>query len=68
MCVLVCVLSENATKVRIELVKGHGLMMMQRLQSKAEQAFGDMEKWLEAHFLSEMKRYVVDKYTVDGHE
>uniref|UniRef100_A0A8D2ZVW4 Calponin-homology (CH) domain-containing protein n=1 Tax=Scophthalmus maximus TaxID=52904 RepID=A0A8D2ZVW4_SCOMX len=54
-CVLVCVLSENATKVRIELVKGHGLMMMQRLQSKAEQAFGDMEKWLEAHFLSEMK-------------
>ncbi|XP_047185286.1 sperm flagellar protein 2 isoform X2 [Scophthalmus maximus] len=46
---------ENATKVRIELVKGHGLMMMQRLQSKAEQAFGDMEKWLEAHFLSEMK-------------
>uniref|UniRef100_A0A3B4THJ8 Sperm flagellar 2 n=1 Tax=Seriola dumerili TaxID=41447 RepID=A0A3B4THJ8_SERDU len=42
-------------EVRIALVKGHGLVMAQSLQSRAEQAFSDMEKWLEAHYLAEMK-------------
>ncbi|XP_023257460.1 sperm flagellar protein 2-like [Seriola lalandi dorsalis] len=46
---------ENAAKVRIALVKGHGLVMVQSLQSRAEQAFSDMEKWLEAHYLAEVK-------------
>ncbi|XP_071339395.1 sperm flagellar protein 2 [Trachinotus anak] len=46
---------ENAAKVRIALVKGHGLVMVQSLQSRAEQTFSDVEKWLEAHYLAEMK-------------
>lgn len=48
---------ENAAKVRIALVKGHGLVRVQSLQNKAEQTFSNMEKWLEAHYLAEMKRY-----------
>lgn len=39
------------------LVKGHGLVLVQSLQSRAEQTFSSMEKWLEAHYLAEMKRY-----------
>ncbi|XP_026198060.1 sperm flagellar protein 2 isoform X2 [Anabas testudineus] len=46
---------ENAAKVRIALVKGHGLVRVQSLQNKAEQTFSNMEKWLEAHYLAEMK-------------
>ncbi|XP_050931257.1 sperm flagellar protein 2 [Lates calcarifer] len=46
---------ENAAKARISLVKGHGLVMVQTLQSRAEEAFSNMEKWLEAHYLAEMK-------------
>uniref|UniRef100_A0A3B4YRE5 Sperm flagellar 2 n=1 Tax=Seriola lalandi dorsalis TaxID=1841481 RepID=A0A3B4YRE5_SERLL len=54
LCEYVC-FPENAAKVRIALVKGHGLVMVQSLQSRAEQAFSDMEKWLEAHYLAEVK-------------
>ncbi|XP_068559691.1 sperm flagellar protein 2 isoform X2 [Cebidichthys violaceus] len=46
---------ENAAKARIALVKGHGLVMVQSLQSRAEQTLSDMEKWLEAHYLAGMK-------------
>uniref|UniRef100_A0A7N6BY34 Calponin-homology (CH) domain-containing protein n=1 Tax=Anabas testudineus TaxID=64144 RepID=A0A7N6BY34_ANATE len=46
---------KNAAKVRIALVKGHGLVRVQSLQNKAEQTFSNMEKWLEAHYLAEMK-------------
>ncbi|XP_070760798.1 sperm flagellar protein 2 [Enoplosus armatus] len=46
---------ENAAKVRIALVKGHGLVMLHSLQSRAEQTFSSMEKWLEAHYLAEVK-------------
>lgn len=49
--------SENASKVRIALVKGHGLMMVQSLQSRAEQTLSCMQTWLEEHYLAEMKRY-----------
>uniref|UniRef100_A0A3P8TMZ8 Sperm flagellar 2 n=1 Tax=Amphiprion percula TaxID=161767 RepID=A0A3P8TMZ8_AMPPE len=47
----------NAAKVRLALVKGHGLVMVHSLQSRAEQTFSSMQKWLEAHYLAEMKRY-----------
>ncbi|XP_044053847.1 sperm flagellar protein 2 isoform X2 [Siniperca chuatsi] len=46
---------ENAAKVRIALVKGHGLVMLHSLQSRAEQTFSSMETWLEAHYLAEME-------------
>ncbi|XP_031712132.1 sperm flagellar protein 2 isoform X3 [Anarrhichthys ocellatus] len=46
---------ENAAKARIALVKAHGLVMVQSLQSRAEQTLSDMEKWLEAHYLAGMK-------------
>ncbi|KAM7415966.1 hypothetical protein PAMA_018166 [Pampus argenteus] len=46
---------EHAEKVRIALVKGHGLLLLQSLQSRAEQTFSSMEKWLEAHYIAEMK-------------
>lgn len=59
-CIHSCVLlylPENAAKVRIALVKGHGLVMVQSLQSRAQEASSDMQKWFEAHYLAEMKRY-----------
>ncbi|KAM9360630.1 sperm flagellar protein 2 [Symphorus nematophorus] len=46
---------ENAANVRITLVKGHGLVMVLSLHSRAEQTSSSMEKWLEAHYLAEMK-------------
>ncbi|XP_041793355.1 sperm flagellar protein 2 [Chelmon rostratus] len=46
---------ENAAKVRIALLKGHGLAMVQSLQSRAEENLSSMKKWLEAHYLAEMK-------------
>uniref|UniRef100_A0A3Q3M832 Sperm flagellar 2 n=1 Tax=Mastacembelus armatus TaxID=205130 RepID=A0A3Q3M832_9TELE len=45
----------NAAKVRIAVVKGHGLKMLHSLKSRAEQTFSSMEEWLEAHYLAEMK-------------
>lgn len=54
----VCVFPEHAAKMRITLVKGHGLVLLQSLQSTAEQIFGNTKKSLEAHYLAEMKRHV----------
>ncbi|XP_029366498.1 sperm flagellar protein 2 isoform X2 [Echeneis naucrates] len=48
-------LEANAAKVRITLVKSNGLRIVQSLQSRAEQAFSNMEKCLEAHYLAGMK-------------
>ncbi|KAK5932266.1 hypothetical protein CgunFtcFv8_003985 [Champsocephalus gunnari] len=46
---------ENAAKMRIALVKGHGLRIVNSLQSRAEETLSNMEKWLEAHYLPAMK-------------
>lgn len=54
-CICVC-FPENAAKVRIALVKGHGLVTVHSLQSRAEQTLSCMQKWLEEHYLAEMKR------------
>ncbi|CAG5924374.1 unnamed protein product [Menidia menidia] len=48
---------ENAVKMRIELVKNHGLMMVQALQSRAQETFSKMEKWFQARYLTEMTWY-----------
>ncbi|XP_061134397.1 sperm flagellar protein 2-like, partial [Syngnathus typhle] len=46
---------ENASNVRINLVKGHGLVLLNSLQSTAEQIFSDMRDSLEAHYVAQMK-------------
>ncbi|XP_077377260.1 sperm flagellar protein 2 isoform X2 [Festucalex cinctus] len=46
---------ESASKVRIQLVKGHGLVLINSLQSRAEQIFSDMRDRLEAHYVAQMK-------------
>ncbi|KAM6931365.1 sperm flagellar protein 2 [Xenentodon cancila] len=46
---------ENRAKVRIKLVESHGLEMVHFLQSKAQETFDKMEKWLQAHWLAVMK-------------
>lgn len=56
LCACACFL-EDAVKARIALVKAHGLVMVQSLQSTAEEIFGNMEKWLHERYLAEMKRY-----------
>jgi len=55
---LLCVCSlENVAKVRIELVKAQGLMMVHSLQRRAQETFSNMVKWLQARYLAEMKWY-----------
>ncbi|XP_028312903.1 sperm flagellar protein 2 isoform X3 [Gouania willdenowi] len=46
---------ESAAKVRIALVKGHGLVMVRSLQSGVDECFGSMEKMLQEGYLTEMK-------------
>ncbi|XP_028269778.1 sperm flagellar protein 2 [Parambassis ranga] len=46
---------ENAAKVRFALVKGHGLMVLQSLQGRAQQTFSNMEQWSQARYGAEMK-------------
>ncbi|XP_047246702.1 sperm flagellar protein 2 isoform X3 [Girardinichthys multiradiatus] len=46
---------ENSAKVRLELVKGHGLMMVNSLQSRAQETFTNMGKEFQACYLSKMK-------------
>uniref|UniRef100_A0AAQ4S441 Calponin-homology (CH) domain-containing protein n=1 Tax=Gasterosteus aculeatus aculeatus TaxID=481459 RepID=A0AAQ4S441_GASAC len=53
-CVCVCV-PGNAAKSRIALVRGHGLVMVQSLQSRAEQTSSSMQESLEAHYLAGLK-------------
>lgn len=55
---------EKATKVKISLVKGHGLVMMQQLQAGAEKVFQAMHKWLEANYHAEIKRLNVFYFSV----
>ncbi|KAE8291851.1 UDP-glucuronosyltransferase 3A1 [Larimichthys crocea] len=45
----------NLTKMRIALLKGHGLAMVHSLQSRAEETSDSMQKWLEANYFAEMK-------------
>ncbi|TKS78293.1 Sperm flagellar protein 2 [Collichthys lucidus] len=45
----------NLTKMRIALLKGHGLAMVHSLQSRAEETSDSMQKWLEANYIAEMK-------------
>ncbi|TKS78280.1 Sperm flagellar protein 2 [Collichthys lucidus] len=47
--------SMNLTKMRIALLKGHGLAMVHSLQSRAEETSDSMQKWLEANYIAEMK-------------
>ncbi|XP_017267645.1 sperm flagellar protein 2 isoform X2 [Kryptolebias marmoratus] len=46
---------EDATKVRIELVKDHGLVMVHSLETRAHEIFTNMEKRFQGRYLSEMK-------------
>uniref|UniRef100_A0A3Q2PZP4 Sperm flagellar 2 n=1 Tax=Fundulus heteroclitus TaxID=8078 RepID=A0A3Q2PZP4_FUNHE len=48
---------ENSAKVRLELVKCHGLMLVESLQSRVQETFGNMEKLFQRRYLSEMKWY-----------
>lgn len=50
---------EDRVKVHIALVKGHGVAMLQSLQSRAEQTFSSMEACSQERHLAEMKRYSV---------
>ncbi|KAF3695618.1 Sperm flagellar protein 2 Protein KPL2 [Channa argus] len=45
----------NAAKVRIAMVKGHGLILVNSLKSRAEQTLSNLQKWLETQYLAEMK-------------
>uniref|UniRef100_A0A3Q2UNN6 Sperm flagellar 2 n=1 Tax=Fundulus heteroclitus TaxID=8078 RepID=A0A3Q2UNN6_FUNHE len=45
---------ENSAKVRLELVKCHGLMLVESLQSRVQETFGNMEKLFQRRYLSEM--------------
>lgn len=65
-----CVCPENAAKLRIALVKSHGLMMVKSLNGKVEQTSRPMQKWLEEHYHAEMKRYlkVVCTVCIKGYE
>ncbi|XP_075324953.1 sperm flagellar protein 2-like [Odontesthes bonariensis] len=45
----------NMAKVRIELVKGHGRMMVHSLQRRAQETFSNMEKLLQARYLADIK-------------
>ncbi|XP_058493241.1 sperm flagellar protein 2 isoform X1 [Solea solea] len=46
---------ENAAKVRIALVKGHGVANVKHLQSRAHKAFSDMDTWLKEYYHAEVK-------------
>ncbi|XP_015227977.1 PREDICTED: sperm flagellar protein 2 [Cyprinodon variegatus] len=46
---------EKSVKVRLELVKAHGLMMIDSLLSKLQETFSIMEKGLQDRYLSERK-------------
>ncbi|XP_057687552.1 sperm flagellar protein 2 isoform X2 [Corythoichthys intestinalis] len=46
---------EKASHIRIRLVNGHGLVLINSLHSRAEQIFSDMRDSLEAHYVAQMK-------------
>uniref|UniRef100_A0A668A6P5 Sperm flagellar 2 n=1 Tax=Myripristis murdjan TaxID=586833 RepID=A0A668A6P5_9TELE len=53
-------LMQHAVKARLELVRGCALVTVRSLQRTTEQTFSSLKKWLEAHYLAEMKKY--DEY------
>lgn len=52
-----CMCPENAAKLRIALVKAHGLQMLTSLQSRVKQTLSSMRKWAEEQYHAETKRY-----------
>lgn len=48
------ILTEAATKSRLELIKEKALAFLEDLKCKAEEAYKDMEKWLGSTFLAEI--------------
>uniref|UniRef100_A0A8B9VLU9 Sperm flagellar 2 n=1 Tax=Anas zonorhyncha TaxID=75864 RepID=A0A8B9VLU9_9AVES len=48
------ILTEEATKSRLDLIKEKALAYIEELTVKSEEAYKDMEKWLGARFLAEM--------------
>ncbi|XP_029915188.1 sperm flagellar protein 2 [Myripristis murdjan] len=52
---------EHAVKARLELVRGCALVTVRSLQRTTEQTFSSLKKWLEAHYLAEMKN--IDQLT-----
>lgn len=50
-------LAENASKVRMALVRGHSVALVSLLQRRAQETTGRMQQWLEEHYQAEMKRY-----------
>lgn len=49
-------LAENASKVRMALVRGHSVALVSLLQRRAQETTGRMQQWLEEHYQAEMKR------------
>ncbi|KAJ0063567.1 hypothetical protein NL108_003902, partial [Boleophthalmus pectinirostris] len=47
---------QKAAEVRLSLVKGHGLHLVDLIQSEAKHTFSSMDELLEEHFENEMKR------------
>ncbi|XP_036069332.1 sperm flagellar protein 2 isoform X2 [Oryzias melastigma] len=45
----------NRAKMRLELVKNHGLVMLHSLQSRTQRTLSQMETWLQARYRAEMK-------------
>ncbi|XP_048761563.2 sperm flagellar protein 2-like isoform X3 [Ostrea edulis] len=61
---------ETAAKKRLELIKSHGIGVLQDLKSKADNSYKEMNDWLGARFLKEMEsidqmseaiRYAIEK-------
>ncbi|KAM8886989.1 sperm flagellar protein 2 isoform 2-T2 [Spinachia spinachia] len=57
----------NAAKARIALIRGHGLVMVESLQSRAEQTSSSMQECLEAHYLAGMKSVEQQSEVVSHH-
>lgn len=49
--------AENASKVRMALVRGHSVALVSLLQRRAQETTGRMQQWSEEHYQAEMKRY-----------
>ncbi|RVE68015.1 hypothetical protein OJAV_G00087500 [Oryzias javanicus] len=45
----------NRAKIRLELVKNHGLVMLHSLQRRTQGTLSQMETWLQARYQAEMK-------------
>ena len=56
---LIFLLTEQATKKRMELIKLTAMAVIQDLKNKGDNAFKDMNDWLGARYLKEMERYIL---------